>query len=379
MSRPGNSSSEGSPTPPAAADASTENLVTPAIQAKFDEVFGGSKTTSDGANRAPTSRGRQARAKAESRESLESSGEADPEELDEDPVEDDGESVSEEEAGDDDAAAEDGKDAQGKDEPSDGPTLPEVLRHAAKRNGWTDAEIDQFAKVDLELATRTFEKLHGSYSDMSAQFARLGASSSLEGEDRPARGNAKKTEKSDSQDPLADIFGAKLDSFAANYGETFVQDVLDPLVKAVKGPLEEAVSYIQAQQLDAVRREMEAYFGSIPKEYHDLYGTKTPNAQQATAREELADQADMIRAGARLRGIEMSVAEALDRAASIHASKHLQTLERKRITSQLRDRAAKITTRPSHRSSKPHSGERSEDAAREAYAARAAELGFSVA
>jgi hypothetical protein len=47
-------------------------------------------------------------------------------------------------------------------------TLSPVLRQAAKRNGWEDADIDQLYAANGPVAERTFERLQESYNGLSA-------------------------------------------------------------------------------------------------------------------------------------------------------------------------------------------------------------------
>jgi hypothetical protein len=182
--------------------------------------------------------------------------------------------------------------------------------------------------------------------------------------------------------PLDALFSEDaLRDFAENNGQDIVDRFLRPLYREVIQPFRQMQSWYQAQMQEALGREIELTFRELGQSFPDLYGKDgTPvNAEQREVRFQVAQLADQIRAGAALHGIYLSAGEALERAHHLLYADRLAEQERKRLTSQIKSRASRQTVRPTQRQGAGQPGKaKSWEAAAEAYARRAAELGIDV-
>lgn len=388
------SSAADGPSPPA------ESLVTPEIQAEFDRVFGASSATataepeSPPAEPAPTGSSVPASGPSAADRRREEE-EADEHELDAQrsaagqPGSDD--DKDEDAAGEGAGSGQPVPDASagGKASPEpkgdDELTLPPALRHAARRNNWSDEEIDAFYEADPAMATMTFTNLRRSYNDLNAQFARLGASAA-QGQGQtpssaPPQAPTTATQATEQADGvLAAIYGERLAKLRENFGDEFIEQVVEPMAQRN----EQAYRFYQQQEQQYVGQQIGQFFKSLGSEFSDLYGTTGGNGgvteEQLANRSALANLADQMTAGARVHGIELTVQDALERAHSLYASEHLEAIERKRLTEQVKKRNRGITQRPTQRRTAPagQPAERSLQSAMDAYATRAAELGIDV-
>lgn len=367
--------------------------VTPEIERKFNEVFGSggddkraSKARPDGAGKPrPTGKSDLIRRKQEEAESLSSLDDAEDEDLREGDIskDDQDEQDDDEDSQEDEARGKGSKSKVGKDGSDATPTLDPVLRHAARRGGFTNDEIDQLVRENPELAERTFEKLHQSFSGLSAKYSQL-AMAAQANDERTQQARTAKTVKpvesaSEGEDLLKAIYGEQLPGFTEKWGEDFVGEVLKPLVDNFQRPIAEMYESFQRSQREQVANEASQFFKSIDSNLTELYGGKTPTREQIAARQELAILADRIRIGAKMQGEQLSVTEALDLACMSHAREHLGKIERKKLVEQVRRRSQGVVTRPSQRKSVPEgrrSGEKSIQTAIEAYSSRMAELGL---
>lgn len=268
-------------------------------------------------------------------------------------------------------------------EDGDAPTLDPTLRHAARRAGWSDAEIDELAAAKPDLAERTFQRLHGSYSDLSARYAKLGKTGGSEqqgGSETPAAPTGESQEQQGTgnaqqqqSDSVQTIFGDEAKKLSDKYGEDFMGDVVKPMADHLMGLIQPVHQDYQARQQEQVGEQVNRFFDGLPETHQQLYGAKQKvDGDQSTKRQEVAQLADQILAGAELQDVPMSIDEALDRAVTLHAKDHLSNLERKRITSQVKKRSTQMTARPSNRNRQRPGGEAK---AQEAVAAKMAELG----
>ena len=163
---------------------SSESLVTPEIQSKFDEVFGGKNAAADresGAGQTKGPRGSQQRSeqrqqrkeffdgKEEDDAGGEAAGNPDPLQAKEHA----GDNVSRSRVSGNQPQPQ-GQQQPGAEEGDDTPTLNPILRQAAMRAHWEPEVIDQLWAENPELAERTFGNLHRSQNELSAQFARFG-------------------------------------------------------------------------------------------------------------------------------------------------------------------------------------------------------------
>jgi hypothetical protein len=285
-------------------------------------------------------------------------------------------------------------DEAGKVEPQEAPaTLPHALIQAAKRSGWTDAEVEEFAKADPDLAERTFQKLKDSSDQLSERYAAMGQGRAAPAPQapQPPTGPGGNGHVPDPTASLVDtIFDPKLQvdipqadgsvrkgSVWEKYGPDFRKEIIDPLI----GPLNELYGFVQQQRAQGMAQQIEGWHKALPKEEASLYGqSDSVTPEQVQARTRLWTYADQIRAGAAAQGLDMSIDEALGRAHSVVSRDHLASLERKRLTAQIQTRSKQLTARPTQRhggaGTGTRGGERSDDAAMRAVARRAEELGL---
>lgn len=342
----------------------------PEIQKAFRDTFGSDsdETVTDAS---ATRRRQRQEEEADELSGLDEASEAD------DGVEPDEEQA---EGGDTDEPADKKDDAseakQGQEGDDDAPTLSPVLRQAAKRAGWTDEEIAELAKRDPELAERTCTKLLKSYNDLSSEYGRLGAAAQQRGDATQAPQQQAPQQPSQPENFLEQIYGQdKATAIAEKYGQDFMDDVIKPLLD----PVREMMTEVQSHRQQAVADEVQGWFGDAG-DFAELYGADDSLSDtQYQNRQKLAMQADQIRLGASLQGVDLSVRECLDRANLQFAAEHLGEIERKKITRQVKKRSDRMTARPSNRQrSAAPGGGKSEEAAMQAYQQRAAELGVDV-
>ncbi|MFP3421859.1 hypothetical protein R0K19_21005, partial [Bacillus sp. SIMBA_161] len=150
-------------------------------------------------------------------------------------------------------------------------------------------------------------------------------------------------------DPVHSIFGDQAKSLSDKYGEDFMDDVVKPMASHLMGMIQPVHQDYQRRQQESVGQQVNQFFSGLPDTYQELYGAKEVSNEQGTKRQEVAQLADQILAGAEAQNVPMSIDEALDRAVTLHAKDHLASLERQRITSQVRRRSSRLTARPSGR------------------------------
>lgn len=354
-------------------DVSSEQLAqTPEIQAKFAEVFGGAGDSAEGEVETTA----QDAADAEQQDELVESELA--------ARRDEGSKTEgdEPDAAKDGAAKADAK-QQAKPGNQEAPaTLDPVLRHAAKRAGWTDDRIDRLVKLDPEFAVETFNRLHGSFNDLSTKYAELGK----------ARMNAGQPPALPAQQPemgqppvkgLDALFNPKaLDDFGNEYGKELVEKFLKPLHSEVIQPMRQMAAWYEQQQRETLRVQVNTIFKGWEGDFADLYGKGAElTKDQLDARSKVANLADQITAGAAAQGIELSVADALERAHALFTADRRAEIERKQLASKVVKRAGQITARPTQRKVATTAAEgapKGDDAAMAAYRQKAAELGLSL-
>jgi hypothetical protein len=357
-------------------DDANEIASRPEMVEAFDRVFG---PIGDGsARRGPTARDR----RMESQELDELEG-GDPERdgLGEDETLD-GKGLKDTDSLPTDGDSDDGKDAQApKKDDAEAVTLSAVLRHAAKRAGMEDGEIEAFYKENPEIAERTFQRLYQSYNNLTNEYAKLGQGENapLPGRDDEVHPPARRPVPP-SGNVLEQIYGSEqLADFEQDYGKGFNEKVLAPLLGHFNDTFGSAKQYYEEQQDIQLSMLVDNYFSGLEKPFQSLYGSgKNVDATQRKNRIDCADLADQIVAGAAKRGMRMPVEEALERANLSYSSPHMQELERKRITQQVKERSRQISHRPRQRRTPESSGGpvRSDQAAIDAVAKRGQELGF---
>jgi hypothetical protein len=224
-------------------------------------------------------------------------------------------------------------------------TLDPVLKHAAKRAGWSDEEIKEAVELNPDAAKRAFSKLHGSYNDLSERFAQLG---------QPRQQQQPVVQPvAQPNDPFAALDALfkpeALKEFAENNGEELVEKFLKPLYGAL-APIKQIQAQYQAAQQETLAKEVGTIFKGWEGDFADVYGSGHDlTADQLAARGKVGQLADQITAGAAAQGIQLPVSEALERAHAYLTKDRAAEMARKQVTSKVQGRAGKITARPTQR------------------------------
>lgn len=232
-------------------------------------------------------------------------------------------------------------------------TLPASLLQAARRAGWTPEDATAFHAANPELAAKTFEKLHGTFNDLSQRYAALGQQRNqppVAPWQRQQQQPAPQPEPAAPTNSLDKLF-SELDKFAEANGEDITERFVKPLYQELVVPFRQMQAAYESQRMAAMKSEVSNTFQSFGKDYADLYGGKTLNADQNKARFEVAQLADQIRSGAGLQGQDITVSEALERAHALYTVGRQQQTIRQQITGKVQKRASSITARPSQRRS----------------------------
>jgi hypothetical protein len=311
----------------------TRDIEVPAaIEDKFNEVMGtedpGSGTRSD----------RQARQVAEDENDVESE---DNEELP------GGEQAKEEPAPTGETELDDpeaGGEAAPEEEESAASKLDPNLVFAAQQFGWSDEDIENFAKAAPEQAERTFRNLLNNYAAVRPQVAQPAPAATATA--------ARKVETALQKLLQPDVYGR----FAQANGN----DVAEALKATAElyGQLTEEVSGLKAEYLvakqNAIREEATAAINGLSEKFPDVYGGKAVNLAQGQARQTLAGLADSIRAGELMQGRNMTVSEALNKAHLIVAANSIRKSERAAVRTAVLKRVKGLTARPTTRRPAPH-------------------------
>jgi hypothetical protein len=358
--------------------------VTPEIQAKFLEVFG--DETPAPAKRAATAtpQARQARRPNAELEALSDPQEPEPEQDNRGPVDEfPGRRKPEPPAGQ--QAGEDAANAE-----ANAATLHPLLRQAAQRVGWQDADIDNLVAANPELADATFRKFHDSLNAIATRFSQFavpqqqqqlmpsGNQPQGQPQQQPMQGRQQLTPDA----ILLDLYGQDYQQkFAQQYGENFASDVVVPLLNRVVGPVMQMQQFLQQQEQALLGQQINGFFTESEKDFADLYGKQGAqmSREQNDARFNVLRRADQIRAGAMAQGIPMTVREAIDMAHLQFAAPMAAKLERQNLTRQVKNRSGRITQLPTQRrpADALQPGERSERAALEAATEKMAAIGLN--
>ena len=278
-------------------------------------------------------------------------------------------------------------------------TLPATLRHAAKRAGWSEDELDQFAASDPDLAVQTLTRLHNSQNDLTMQYARIGQfQNGQQPVGPPTPGQEPQPEQPPAAPPqvpqpakdlMEEIYGVGAATKLSKFGDDFLEEVLNPMLSHMQRqlrPQQEIIEHYESEKQAQMMGVFEGFLGDLGMEFEDLYGkgsteqVRQSSEAQYQTREKLTVLADQVRAGAAAQGFDMSLEEALERGHLWLAGPQLEELTRKGIMQQAKSRSSQRTERPTQRRSAPGSvgGDKSIKSAEDAYAERAAELGIDL-
>ena len=286
------------------------------------------------------------------------------------------------------------------DEEGGEPTLNPVLRQAARRAQWTDDDIDGLYKENPDLAEQTFKRLLQMTNDISAQYGRLGQ---ITGSPQPIQQMPQGTpmpygiqapqqqyarqpmqpsqqQQPYPQDVLSSIYGQEhLQSLTSEFGQDVIDKLIQPLAEKLLTPVQQLQAHYQEQRTQAMSETLGSFFQGLHPQLQQLYGSKTNvSEEQYEARFQLTNIADQIYAGAAAQGLTLSVGECLERASLLHANEHLAAVERNRLAKEVQRRSKQTTQRPSGRPRGLQPQEKSEDAAMQAYAEAAQDIGLDI-
>lgn len=417
----GNSSvAEATPSGSAGGEASSESMVTPELQAKFDQVFGGKDAAADReAGKGPTGQKKNPQQQAKQKQQKHYfDGDDDTSDDDTPPAnqpqpkqgqqrkqpgspQPQNSTASRSRVSNQlPAGQSDDPSQQQQGDEGDQPTLNPVLKRAALRAKWDADVVQEFWEKDPDLAEKTFAQLHRSQNELSSRFAQLGQMPNQPQQQpgysqQPPRGQSVNPAAPQmSNDPnaimqmMTEVYGGqesfqKLNSDWNNAIPTLIQPFVERVLMPQQQMLQQAMTFIAGQERQNIAKEATMWFDGVKEDFGEMYGlgTTTPSQEQMQVKRALTLTADRIRNGARTQGIQMTVSEALEQAHLMLAADHYQEVERKRITAQIKRRSASITARPTQRKAPAVSGtgagpEKSIQAAQEAYAAKLAELGI---
>lgn len=230
---------------------------------------------------------------------------------------------------DEDEEMEDGKEGKkGKDEIE----IPEAYIRAAKGNGWSDEDIEEFAKSNPKIALKTFDNLHKTWNKSSQEFAAMGraARESQQKETQPEK--AEKLEYGgvdiESLKKELDLDPAVEQAFkVSNARDAKLTDVLNGLLadKANRRPdatrVDQAARRYDVSAEAAQERHINDFFAESGMEsYTKFYGKLAAGETwqdlprtQAEHRYQVYDVADQMLAGATMTSQSMTLDEALER------------------------------------------------------------------
>lgn len=327
-------------------------------------------TAEEAAKNAKHTRVKREQRKAEQKQELREEGLETDEEVDEEaiakgeedaPIAKDNDEIEDENAVDDEVAA--------------APALDPNLRYfASTALKWTDEKIDKLFKADPELATDTIQNLAATYKNLSQQLLQPQTSQVAPvtpAVEKPLAQPASPTSK-------LDHIYANLNEFAEANGEELTE-----FIKALKAeiidPWRTEQAKIEARTNELSKTEARQTFGTLSTKFTDLYGEqgKARSPEQQTAVADLAEVADQLRAGAKARGQDLSVADAINRAHLLVSHEYTQQTVRKSIKEQVQKRAKGLSARPTQRSNPVLSSGKSREAAKDALTRKAADLGIA--
>lgn len=250
------------------------------------------------------------------------------------------------------------EDAVDDDDDDSAPILPASLRRTAKRLGWSDGEIDDFAKGSYEGALKTFGKMHESTNAMTSEWADLGRRKKTADEavvDSPPAVSA----------PAVQSDGSGVTSLDENalleeYGEEhagLIRKIVGPVNQMIEQlkPMAEQVqasqAFIASAEEEAMGRELQKFFTAEDmKPFHGHYGTDLDavTSEQLSHRNEVLELADAIIVGAKIQGRSLSPNEAMIRAHDSVTAKMQEETIRDNLKKKAKDRRQGISLTPSH-------------------------------
>lgn len=236
------------------------------------------------------------------------------------------------------------------EEPAEDDTIPDSHYRAA-RHIFTIEDIAEFYEANPKVAKKLLAKCYEIENATSEQLGKLGQ----QARQLQERIVAPQTQPVDRKAEL-------LKQLKEKYEDDPIIDVLGELIPdqvATPVPQPEPIQHPQQPSVDQIvsmRQQINNFFGADEMEaYDDLYGTtsqtgdwtETLTPGQRANRRAVCDEAQLILIGAEASGMQMSIAEALERAHLRISAPMAETVVRERIAKSVQKRAKSVTLKPS--------------------------------
>lgn len=250
-----------------------------------------------------------------------------------DGIDDDGQAVSDDDD-DDSTPVDEEEEIEGKEskKDKDAVEIPEAYIRAAKGNGWTDEDIEEFVTSNPKIALKTFDNLHNTWNKSSREFAAMGRAAQ---EKQRKDAEPEKVEKLEyggvdiaSLKRGVDLDPAVEQAFeAGNARDKKLTDALNSLLegRATQQPdttrVDQAARRYDVSAEAADEQQINGFFAQDGMDdYSKFYGKlergetwKDLARTQAEHRYMVFDVADQMLAGAAMTSQRMSLEEALER------------------------------------------------------------------
>lgn len=230
--------------------------------------------------------------------------------------------------------------------------IPDSHYRAAMHMGYTPEEIGALYDANPDLALKTLAKAYEAVNSTSKQLAELGRHARQMQEAQPVAAPAAQPSRKEAllkqlkekyeDDPIIDVLGELIPDQA-------------PAQRPSPAAPPQPQSAWSVEQEIAQRQQINTFFTANEMDvYDDLYG-KTSQAGtwdnltpgQFAMRREVCNRAQNILDGAALAGMQVSTAEALERAHLEVAAPYAEQIVRNRIIKSTQKRAAGVTLKPS--------------------------------
>lgn len=221
-------------------------------------------------------------------------------------------------------------------------TRTSLLKYASDLGLSADKDIADLVQENPVLARITLNRIADGYNATSLQFAQA------------ARQNQQATQPNattQQQNSALDALYKDLNGFAEVAGSEVVERFIKPLKNEVLEPLRDVINFVNQQRAESVRREVLTGFEAVSKDgFENHYGkVDSLTDAQRTARQQVAQVADMIHVGASKQNINMSYAEAIRRAHVVVNADKMQQQNRTQILKDVKKRSTQIVQRPTNR------------------------------
>ncbi len=256
--------------------------------------------------------------------------------------------------------ADEGK-SEGDESAGDENALTAAEIRAALHAEWTDEEITELSKENPALAKRTCAKLLETMNNTSKIFSEAGkklkdaAPAVSEPESEPKSSVIKPIDLSTLEAEYKDEAIFPVIKQLADQNAALANQVSDSQAAAATAKAETREAKAAKQEDAATDQQLETFFtGESILEYEGFYGKTTNKDEnwdhitqgQMNQRMKVVEQARLILAGAESQGVEISLADALERAHLTAVAPVQEEIIRSKITKQLKTREKGITLKP---------------------------------